>query len=78
MTNSELRKVIDLGQPFTLYVADCRSFEVPDRDFIFLAPKSSVAYVATYSEDDPDVCDTHRIPLLMVSGVSHQDESMVV
>ena len=73
MTYAELRTRIDEGQPFTLHVADGRSFHVPHRDFIWLPPKSTVVMVAAPSPDTPEENVSHYIPLLMVSGISKVD-----
>jgi hypothetical protein len=73
MTHAELRLWIDEGQPFTLHVADGRSFHVPHRDFIWLPPKPTVVMVAAASPDNPEENVSHYIPLLMVSGISKID-----
>jgi len=69
MTHATLKEKIAHGIPFTLHVADGRSYEVPHEDFIWLPPRSSVVVVADVS-DDPEQNATHTIPLLMVSGIS--------
>jgi len=69
MTHAALREKIEHGIPFTLYVADGRSYNVPHEDFILLPPRSTVVVVAEI-HDDPELSVTHTIPLLMVSGVT--------
>ena len=69
MTHKELRAKIDDSIPFTLHVADGRTYDVPHEDFIMLAPRSTVVVVASEDEDSKQVL-THTIPLLMVSGVT--------
>jgi hypothetical protein len=75
MTHAELKGKVDEGIPFTLHVADVRSYAVPHRDFILLPPKSSVVVVAEFSADDSSETITHTIPLLMVSGVTQRVRS---
>jgi len=70
MSHSGLRKRIDEGVPLLLHVADGRVFEVPHRDYIFLAPRSTVVVVAETSPSNPGETVTNVIPLLMVSGVT--------
>ena len=72
MTHAELKSKVDEGVPFTLHVADGRSYEVPHRDFVLLPPRSTVIVVAEGSPDNPKETITHTIPLLMVSGVTRR------
>ena len=74
MTNRELRHSIEDEIPFTLYLADGRSFDVPHRDFIFLPPRSTSAIIAEYDEENGETV-THRIPLLMISGIESRSET---
>lgn len=70
MSHAELKKRIEEGPPFTLYVADGRSFEVPHRDYVFLPPHSTTVIVAEPNPENPDETVNNIIPLLMVSGVT--------
>jgi hypothetical protein len=70
MSHAELKKRIEEGLPFTLYVADGRSFEVPHRDYVFLPPHSTTVIVAEPNPENPDETVNNIIPLLMVSGVT--------
>ncbi|MCL4176173.1 MAG: hypothetical protein KJ072_00275 [Verrucomicrobia bacterium] len=72
MTHAELRSKVEEGIPFTLHVADGRSYEVPHRDFFLLPRRSTVIVVAEDSPDNPNETITHTIPLLMVSGVTQR------
>jgi hypothetical protein len=72
MTHAELKSKVDEGIPFTLHVADGRSYEVPHRDFVLLPPRSTVIVVAEDSPDNPNETITHTIPLLMVSDVTQR------
>jgi hypothetical protein len=74
MTHEVLRVKIEEAVPFTLHVADGRSFHVPHRDFIMLHPKATFVVVATPDNENPDECVSHTIPLLMVSGVDEKSK----
>lgn len=70
MSHAELRKRIEEGLPFTLHVADGRSFEVPHRDWVFLPPHSTTVIVAETNPENPDETVNNIIPLWMVFGVT--------
>jgi len=70
MTHTELKKKIAEGFPFTLHVADGRTFHVPHEDFVWLPPRSTVVMVAEPNPENEEETVTNTIPLLMVSGVS--------
>jgi hypothetical protein len=70
MTHAELQARIEDGLPFTLHVADGRSYHVPHRDFIWLPPRSTVTVIAVPSPENELETVSHTIPLLMVSGIS--------
>lgn len=70
MSHAELRKRIEEGLPFTLHVADGRTFQIPHRDYVFLAPHSTTVIVAETNPDHPEETVNNIIPLLMVSGVT--------
>lgn len=72
MTHEVLRAKIKDGIPFTMHVADGRSFLVPHHDFIMLPPKATFVVVATPDEENPEEYVSHTIPLLMVSGVDEK------
>jgi len=69
MTHAALKEKIAHAIPFTIHIADGRSYEVPHEDWIWLPPRSTVVVVAEV-RDDPELTVTHTIPLLMVSGIS--------
>ncbi len=75
MTHETLRTKIEEGLPFTLHVADGRSYEIPHHDFIMLPPRSTFVVVAEFSKEDPQITISHTIPLLMVSGVTQRVNS---
>ncbi len=70
MSHAELRKRIEEGSPFTLHVADGRTFQIPHRDYVFLAPHSTTIIVAEPNPDNPDETVNNIIPFLMVTGVT--------
>lgn len=75
MTFSELRARIDEGRPFTLHVADGRSYEVPHPDFIWLPPRSTVVSIAEPNPDNEEETVTRIIPLLTISGITQKRTS---
>jgi len=75
MTHETLKGKIEEGLPFTLHVADGRSYDVPHHDFIMLPPRSTFVVVAEFSKQDPSVTISHTIPLLMVSGITQRVKS---
>jgi len=70
MSHAELRRIIDSGLPFTVHVADGRSFHVRHRDYIFLAPHSSLVVIAETNPENENETVNNTIPLHMVSGVT--------
>ena len=66
MTRKQLESAISEGNPFTIRLADGRSYKVPHRDYISLPPKD--ATVAVVYEDDGTV---HVLPLLTMTGLTH-------
>ena len=67
MTRKQLEAVIEEGVPFSIQVADGRSYKVPHRDFVSLPPKN--ATVAVVYEDDGTV---HVLPLLTMTGLTYK------
>ncbi len=67
MTRKQLETVIQEGTPFSIQLADGRSYKVPHRDYISLPPKN--ATVAVVYEDDGTV---HVLPLLTMTGLSYK------
>jgi hypothetical protein len=66
MTRKQLESAISEGNPFTIRLADGRSYKVPHRDYISLPPKD--ATVAVVYEDDGTV---HVLPLLTMTGLTY-------
>jgi len=75
MSHKELEDVLERSVPFTIYVADGRQFDVPHRDYVFLPPRSTAVTLALPDPAEPDQLRYHVIPLLMVSGVSHNESA---
>jgi hypothetical protein len=72
MTLATLKEKIETAIPFTLHVADGRSYEVPHRDFIWLPPRTAAVMVAHPASDGTDEMVGTTIPLLMITGVTEQ------
>ena len=66
MTRKQIESVIAEGVPFTVRLADGRSYEVPHRDYISLSPKNVT--VAVVWEDDGTA---HILPLLTMTGLTY-------
>ena len=66
MTRKHLEAVIEEGVPFTVKLADGRSYPVPHGDYISLPPRN--ATVAVVYEDDGTV---HVLPLLTMTGLTY-------
>jgi len=58
---------MDSGRPFTLLMADEKSYRVPHRDYIMLVPKGSA--VVVHNEEVATV-----LPLLTMTGISYESE----
>lgn len=72
MTLATLKEKVDTAIPFTLHVADGRSYDVPHRDFIWLPPKALAVMVAHPASDGSGETVGTTIPLLMISGITEQ------
>ena len=72
MTNATLKDKIETAIPFTLHVADGRSYDVPHRDFIWLHPRGLVVLVAHPASDGTDEVVGTTIPLLMITGITER------
>ena len=72
MTNATVKEKIGTAIPFTLHVADGRSYDVPHRDFIWLHPRGLVALVAHPASDGTDEVIGTTIPLLMITGITER------
>ena len=67
MTRKQLEAVISENVPFSIQLADGRSYKVPHQDYISLPPKN--ATVAVVFEDDGTV---HVLPLLTMTGLTYK------
>ena len=67
MTLRQVRDAMDSGRPFTLLMADGKSYRVPHRDCIMLVPKGSA--VVVHNEEVATV-----LPLLTMTGISDESE----
>lgn len=68
MTMQQVRNAMESGQPFTILMADGRSYNVPHRDYISLQPKGTFAVVF----DDND--KWYVLPLLTMTGLAMEPE----
>ncbi|OAI58012.1 hypothetical protein AYO49_01515 [Verrucomicrobiaceae bacterium SCGC AG-212-N21] len=71
MTRKQLETVIEEGVPFSIHLADGKSYKVPHRDYVSLPPKN--ATVAVVYEDDGTV---HVLPLLTMTGLTYRTKGM--
>jgi hypothetical protein len=71
MTRKQLETVIEEGVPFSIQLADGRSYKVPHRDCVSLPPKN--ATVAVVYEDDGTV---HVLPLLTMTGLTYRTKAL--
>lgn len=67
MTLKQVGAVLAENVPFTVHLADGRSYKVPHRDYISLPPKNSTVIVVW--EDDGTV---HVLPLLTMTGLTYR------
>jgi hypothetical protein len=58
---------IELGEPFSLRMADGREFHIPHRDYISLSPKGTFATV--YDDEEK----FYVLPLLTMTGIASCD-----
>jgi len=58
---------MDSGRPFTILMADGKSYRVPHRDYIMLIPKGSA--VVVHNEEVATV-----LPLLTMTGIAYDAE----
>ena len=67
MTLQQVRNAMDSGRPFTLLMADGKTYRVPHRDYIMLVPKGSS--VVVHNDEVATV-----LPLLTMTGISYEPE----
>ena len=72
MTLATLKEKVETAIPFTLHVADGRSYEVPHRDFIWMPPRTLAVMVAHPASDGTDEMVGTTIPLLMITGITQK------
>ena len=72
MTLDTLKEKIETAIPFTLHVADGRSYDVPHRDFIWVPPRALAVMVAHPASSGSGEIVGTTIPLLMISGITEQ------
>lgn len=67
MMLQQVRNAMDSQRPFSIMMADGRSYRVPHRDYIMLIPKGSA--VVVHNEEVATV-----LPLLTMTGISYEAE----
>ena len=72
MTLATLKEKVETAIPFTLHVADGRSYEVPHRDFIWLPPRTLAVMVAHPASSGSGEIVGTTIPLLMITGITEK------
>ena len=69
VTRNTIVSAIESGKPFSLLMADGKSYPVPHSDYISLSPKGT--YVTVYDDDE----HFFVLPLLTMTGVSSMLEA---
>ena len=67
MTKENVHSAIESNLPFVICMADGKEFVIPHRDFISFTRKGTAVIVST--EDDR----IHILPLITLTGISHDD-----
>jgi hypothetical protein len=67
MTMQQVRAAMDSGRPFTIMMADGKSYRVPHTDYIMLVTKGSA--VVVHNEEVATI-----LPLLTMTGISYEAE----
>lgn len=65
MTSQQIRTAIDSGVPFTIMMADGRSYRVPHADYISIQPKGT--FVVVFDDND----GAFVLPLLTMTGIGY-------
>lgn len=67
MTMRQVREAMGSGRPFTIMMADGKSYRVPHGDYIMLIPKGSA--VVVHNEEVATI-----LPLLTMTGITYEAE----
>lgn len=67
MSRAQIESAIESGKPFTIYMADGKSYEIRHRDYVSLAPNKTFVIV---HEDDGHF---HVLPMLTMTGLTAQE-----
>jgi hypothetical protein len=65
MTSQQIRAAIDRGVPFTIMMADGKSYHVPHPDYISIQPKGT--FVVVFDDND----GAFVLPLLTMTGIAY-------
>ncbi len=66
MTRSQIESAIARNSPFTLKMADGKTYDVPHPDYVFLPPRGAFVVVV----DDDEHVDV--LPLLTMTGLGYE------
>lgn len=67
MTREELKEIIETGRPFTIHMADGKSYPVLHRDYIGCPPLRTFATVYT------DGLKSYGLPYHLMAGVTFEE-----
>jgi len=75
MTTEQLRSTRDAIPflPFSLHLADGRSFRVPHRDYLLISPHGRIAFVFRTENEAFNIVDVMLITDLSVDGAAQQE-----
>ena len=65
MTAQQIRAAIDRATPFTIMMADGKSYRVPQPDYISIQPKGT--FVVVFDDND----GAFVLPLLTMTGIAY-------
>ncbi len=66
MSREQIESAVESGAPFTIKMADGKSYEVPHQDYISIPPKK--AFVIVHEDDG----HFHVLPMLTMTGLTSQ------
>lgn len=67
MNRSQIEAALERNLPFTIHMADGKTYHVPHRDHISLPPKG--AFVVVYDDQE----HVYILPLLTMTGLTYQE-----
>lgn len=67
---SQIEAALERGIPFTLSMADGKSYHVPHRDYISVPPRG--AFVIVYDDEE----HAYLLPLLTMTGIFYDSKAV--